>query len=190
MTPELPIEHVNFLEAGLVSDLASAGQGRGRWVECGLIGRDGVVAMPAVLGLDRGAHLSTVQIGGAGLRLSVAELWRAMDRSASLRRVLLCYAHVFMTQTAQSAACNARHTIVERLARCLLMAHDRIDDERIPLTHEFLSLMLGTRRMGVTEALHILESGGSIRSKRARVRGYLWSIGRSSRGRPAAATIS
>jgi CRP-like cAMP-binding protein len=81
-----------------------------------------------------------------------------METSKSLRMLLLRYVQVFMVQTAHTAISNARGRLDARLARWLLMAHDRVRDETLPLTHEFLSLMLGVRRAGVTEALHSLES--------------------------------
>lgn len=164
LEPGKPIEHVVFLESGLSSDVAMAGEDRP--VECGMVGRDGLVGAPVILGTDRGPHSSFMQVGGHGLRIARDELWRAMEQSVSLRRVLLNFIHVFMAHTAQSAACNARHTLDQRLARWLLLAHDRMEDDRIPLTHEYLSLMLGVRRSGVTVALGAAEAAGTIRRNR------------------------
>jgi CRP-like cAMP-binding protein len=165
LAPGQTIEHVHFIEAGLGSDLAMAGADE-RPVECGLVGRDGLIGMPALLRRERAVHAAEMQVGGHGLRLAREHLWEAMDASASLRNHLLSYAHVFVTQTAQSAACNARHGLTERLARWVLMAHDRLSGNDVPLTHEYLSLMLGVRRAGVTQALHVLEGERLIASVR------------------------
>jgi CRP-like cAMP-binding protein len=165
--PREPIRFVHFLEAGLASDVAMTGKDRP--VECGLIGVDGFVGMPVVLGTDRGIHESVMQIGGHGFRIETEALQSAIERSASLRGHLLRYAHAFMSQTAQSAACNARHAIEQRLARWLLMARDRMPDDRVPLTHEYLAVMLGVRRAGVTVALHALEGERLVRGGRGHV---------------------
>jgi CRP-like cAMP-binding protein len=87
-----------------------------------------------------------------------------------MERLFLRYVQAFMVQTAHTAVANARATLEERLARWLLMAHDRTDDDELPLTHEFLSLMMGTRRPGVTEAMHVLTSHGLIKPERGMIR--------------------
>jgi len=92
-----------------------------------------------------------------------------MKKSASLQGSLLKYVQVFMVQTAHTAIANARAKLDERLARWILMAHDRLDDKSLPLTHEFLSLMLGVRRAGVTEALHALKGQKLIQSARGAI---------------------
>lgn len=167
LQPHAPIEHVYFLTAGLASDVAMTGEDRP--VECGLIGVDGLVGLPIVLGTDRGVHESLMQIDGHGYRIRSDALQRALEESAGLRRVLLNYAHAFMAQTGQSAACNARHGIEQRLARWLMMAHDRMPDDRVPLTHDYLALMLGVRRAGVTVALHELEGERLVRGGRGHI---------------------
>ena len=92
-----------------------------------------------------------------------------MNASATLQALLLKYAHVFAIQTAHTAISNARARLGERLARWLLMAHDRVKSDLLPLTHEFLALMLGVRRAGVTEALHLLEGKALIRPARGAI---------------------
>jgi CRP-like cAMP-binding protein len=94
---------------------------------------------------------------------------QAMQASASLHGVLLKYVQAFMVQTAHTAIANARTKLDQRLARWLLMAHDRLDGDRLTLTHEFLSLMLGVRRAGVTEALQALVTEKLIRSARSEI---------------------
>jgi CRP-like cAMP-binding protein len=160
LRPNEPIAYVHFLEAGLSSDVAVTGHDRP--VECGLAGCEGLVGLPVILGTDRGIHESLMQVGGHGHRIASAELRRAMDESPSL----LNFAHVFTCLSSQTAACNARHSIEQRLARWLLLSHDRMGDDRVPLTHEYLALMLGVRRAGVTVALHELEGEKLVRAGR------------------------
>jgi CRP-like cAMP-binding protein len=167
LQPHEPIPYVYFLEAGLCSDVAMA-EGE-RPVECGLAGFEGLVGLPVVFGTDRGIHESLMQVGGHGHRIASAELRQAMEESPSLRHLLLNFAHVFTCLAAQTAACNARHVIEQRLARWLLLSHDRMADDRVPLTHEYLALMLGIRRAGVTTALHELEGEKLIRAGRGQI---------------------
>ncbi|HUL10500.1 MAG TPA: Crp/Fnr family transcriptional regulator [Candidatus Acidoferrum sp.] len=121
------------------------------------------------MGSDRTPHDTFMQVAGDGQRISSARLRSAMERSPALHRSFLRYGHAFMVQTAQTALANGRSRIEERLARWLLMAHDRLDADEVPLTHEFLSVMLGVRRPGVTVALDLLEKDGLIRAKRGAV---------------------
>jgi CRP-like cAMP-binding protein len=108
-----------------------------------------------------------VQVGDpATHRISSDRLLEACDASASLRRLLTRYVHSLSIQASMTAASNARYALPERLARWLLMCHDRTDHDRMELTHEFLSMMLAVRRSGVTVTLHTLESTGAIRSER------------------------
>ena len=98
-----------------------------------------------------------------------AKLTEALEASESLRHLMLRHVHVFQTQMSFTALANARYKVDERLARWLLMSHDRIGDPDMPLTHEFLSLMLGVRRPGVTSALNRFEKNGFIRARRGGV---------------------
>ena len=110
-----------------------------------------------VLGGDQSPHSTYIQVAGEGQRIAANELRKAMDASVTLRSLLLKFVQVFMVQTAHTAIANARAHIDQRLARWILMAHDRTRDDTLPLTHEFLALMLGVRRAGVTEALQSLK---------------------------------
>lgn len=162
-----PIPHAYFLETGIASVVAN-GPGDHR-IEVGLIGRDGMTGLPLVLGTDRFSHGICVQVAGDGYRIAAGDLRTAFQKSASLRQVCLNYVHVFMSQAAHTALANGRAKLEERLARWLLMADDRADQRELPLTHEFLSLMLGVRRAGVTVALNALEAEGLIRRRRGTV---------------------
>ncbi len=107
-----------------------------------------------------------MQIGGSGQRMSADSPREAIAASSSLQQVLLRYAHAFLMQTTQTALANGRSKIEERLARWLLLAADRVDGNELPLTHEFLAIMLGVRRSGVTVALQALERTGIIAHRR------------------------
>jgi len=126
-------------------------------VEVGLIGREGMSGIAVVLGGDQSPHSTYIQVAGEAQRITINELRKAMHASETLRGLLLKFAQAFMVQTAQTAIANARAHIDQRLARWILMAHDRTGDANLPLTHEFLALMLGVRRAGVTEALQSLK---------------------------------
>ncbi|WP_298089571.1 Crp/Fnr family transcriptional regulator [uncultured Sphingomonas sp.] len=164
-----PIETVWFPEGGVTSVvMMTADHGR---TEVGIFGRDGFAGVPLLLGASSSPHEIFIQVNGhGGLRIEAAEFLSAMDQSATLRTMLLRYVQTFLVQTAQSAVSNAHQRIEARLARWLLMCHDRHDSDEIPLTHEFMAMMIAAERSGVTVSLHVLEGAGMIRSTRGRVR--------------------
>jgi CRP-like cAMP-binding protein len=151
--PNRRIEFVCFPETGIASVVATHSETK---VEVGLIGCEGMSGTAVVLDGDRSPHSTYVQVAGQAQQITADKLRKAMIASESLRSVLLKFAQVFMVQTAHTAIANARSHIDQRLARWILMAHDRTRDNNLPLTHEFLALMLGVRRAGVTEALQSL----------------------------------
>ena len=158
------IEHVYFPDDGVASVVArnlDGGQ-----LEVALIGREGVTGTAVMLTDGRAANEIFMQVAGHGRRLPSALLRACMAQSERLRAVLLRYVHTFMVSMAHTAVAHGRSTIEERLARWLLMAHDRIEGDAVPLTHEFLAIMLGVRRPGVTVALKRLEERGPIRRVR------------------------
>jgi CRP-like cAMP-binding protein len=159
------IEGVCFPDSGIISVVASSRKGS-REVEIGIIGCEGMTGVPVILGTDRSPHQTFVQVAGSGHRLPAAALREAMEKSDTLQPLLLKYAQAFMIQAAHTAIANGRGTIEERLARWLLMAQDRLDGDDLPLTHEFLAMMLAVRRPGVTEALHALTQRGLMRHER------------------------
>lgn len=160
------IDEVYFIESGIASVIAN---GAGKQIEIGLIGREGMSGLGVVMGDDRSPHDTFMQIAGRGLRISASKLRDADEQSKTLHRTILKYAHSFLVQTSQTALANGRSRIEERLARWLLMARDRMDSDDLPLTHEFLALMLGTQRPGVTVALHALERSGLIVTARGKI---------------------
>ena len=164
--PGRPIAHIYFPLSGLGSVVAVGDRLRDRRIEAGIFGRDGMSGTAVVLGNDRSPHETFTQIAGPALRVPADAVRGAMEASEALRRLLLLYAQVLLVQVAHTVLANGRNKIEERLARWVLMAHDRVDGDDVPLTHEFLSLMLGVRRAGVTVATHLLEGQGLIRATR------------------------
>jgi CRP-like cAMP-binding protein len=165
--PETPVEHLYFPTSGIASIIAASPDGH--MTDVGMFGREGVGSVSALLDSDASPTRVVMQIAGDGYRLPLAAMRSAMDESASLRRLMLRFAHVMSLQTAYTALCNAVHTLDERLARWLLMCADRHPDIALPLTHDVLSGMLGVRRPSITTALHVLEGRLFIRSRRGQV---------------------
>jgi CRP-like cAMP-binding protein len=165
--PNTPIEHVCFLEEGIASVVATTRQGRR--IEAGIIGREGLTGIPILLDTDRTPHECFIQTAGEGLRIRAEDLRRAMVASPSLQKHLLRFVQAFMVQMGQTALANGSYALEQRLARWLLMCHDRVDGDDLSTTHEFLSLMLGVRRAGVTVALQALEDRGAISPKWRRI---------------------
>ena len=165
--PNRRIETVYFMETGIASVVAV--QPDDTRVEVSLIGREGMTGIAVVMGGEQSPHSTYIQVAGGGQQIAAKKLRKAMDASESLHRLLLKFAQVFMVQTAHTAIANARAHIDQRLARWILMAHDRTGDNTLPLTHEFLSLMLGVRRAGVTEALQSLKRQKLIENGRNKI---------------------
>ena len=164
--PDQPFTHAVFVETGVISAVS---RGENRRIEIGLVGSDGLVGAALALGVDRTPHESIVQIEGEALRLPSAAFSALLDRHPATRTVLLRYAHLFGLQTAQTALSNGSYSLEERLARWLLMCHDRVKGDEFPITHEFMAFMLGVRRPGVTTTVHVLEGSGMIRARRSRI---------------------
>jgi CRP-like cAMP-binding protein len=160
-------ELMYFVESGIVSIVAA--NGSGKQIEIGLIGREGVTGLAAILGDDVANHSAYMQVEGHGYKVPTVVMLKAMRDSDALRDRLARFAHTIMIQTAHTALANGRATLVERLSRWILMAHDRVDGNVIPVTHEFLALMLGVRRAGVTVTLHELEGRRLIRAIRRQI---------------------
>jgi CRP-like cAMP-binding protein len=161
-----PIKAIYFPESGFASVVAN---GDSRPIEVGLIGREGMTGLPVVLGNDRNDNEVFIQAPGKGQCMRANDLRQAIDKSSTLHRVFLRYTHAFLNQATRTAVANGRANIEERLARWLLMAADRLDDGELPLTHEFLAMMLSVRRPGVTVAIQALERKGVITRKRGRI---------------------
>jgi CRP-like cAMP-binding protein len=160
------IKAIYFPASGFASVVADGGK---RPIEVGLIGREGMTGLPVILGNDRNSNEVFIQAAGQGRCLRAGDLRKAIEKSPSLHLSLLRYAHTFLDQTMRTAVANGRSKIEERLARWLLMADDRIDGTDLPLTHDFLAMMLGVRRPGVTMAMQELEREGVVARKRGHV---------------------
>jgi CRP-like cAMP-binding protein len=162
-----PISHVYFPETALVSLLTD---GNRRPVEVGLVGHEGMVGFPLVLGVAVSPIRAIVQGTGTAMRMDRAGFLREFRRSAPLQRTLYRYGHALMTQVAEISACNLLHTVPMRLARWLLMTRDRVRSDEFRVTHEFLGHMLGVRRVGVTQAANNLMKQGLISYGRGTLR--------------------
>ena len=163
------IEHVFFVEQGFISMVAIADGVESR-VEVGLIGRESLVGALALLAPGATSYVQAmVQMPGAAYRIPIAGLLANLEQAPTLRRLILQAFEESLAQLAQTAACNSRHTVPQRLARWLLMAHDRVDGDELPLTQEFLAIMLAVRRPGVTIAIGELQTAGLVRHSRGRI---------------------
>ena len=161
------IEFVYFIESGVGSLVNTMANGQA--AEVGTIGNEGVVGLPLLFGDDRAPTSVYVQVPGAGLRMKAALFERELARSPAMRAVMLRYAHAFFNQVAQSAACNHFHSLQQRCARWMLMTHDRMQSDEFLLTQEFLAMMLGVQRTGVSAAASVLQQAGLIRYNRGNV---------------------
>lgn len=162
-----PIEYIYFIESGVGSLVNTMRNGDA--AEVGTIGNEGLVGLPLLLGDDRAPTSVYVQVPGSGLRMKATAFSKELARSASLRAVMHRYAHAFFNQVAQSAACNHFHSLEQRCCRWLLMTHDRMHSDAFLLTQEFLAMMLGVQRTGVTAAAGALQRVGLIRYTRGNV---------------------
>jgi CRP-like cAMP-binding protein len=165
--PGKPITHLHFIETGVVSVVAVNAEDHR--IEVGVIGNEGITGVPLVMGDTKAQHSAYMQIPGSGYRILAGPFTDALRKSPSLQSLMLKSAQAFMIQTAHTALANGRAKLEERLARWLLMAHDRMDTDAVPLTHEFLAVMLGVRRAGVTVALHSFEQRGFVAMRRGQL---------------------
>jgi len=163
-----PIDHCYFPERGMISVVIRLQDGS--LAEAGVIGREGVTGLPALTGGPVAAPFeSMVQIDGEGARIGTGALREAMFAHPSILDRVMRYSQALAQQVMQSAVCNARHPVSRRLARWLLMAHDRADGDVLPLTQDLLSMMLGVRRPSVSIVAHLLERTGAIRYQRGKI---------------------
>src|SRR5687768_3803950 len=156
-----PVEAVFFPRRCVLSLLVTLKQRAP--VEAATVGNEGMLGMSTVLGADRSPLLVVAQIAGEALRIPARLFQELVEDDASLRLLTLRYSHALLEQTAQSVACNRRHTTVQRCARWLLMTHDRAHADEFGLTHQFLAMMLGVRRASVTVAAGALQRAKLIR---------------------------
>ena len=165
--PSRTIDYVYFVETAIASVVAV--NGRDERIEVGLIGCEGMSGVTVVLGDRRTVNSTYIQVPGEALRIEAQILRDICGKCSTLHALLLRFAQVFMTQAAQTAVANGRAKLEQRLARWLLMAHDRTLADEVPLTHEILSIMLGVRRASVTVALDVFEKRGLIGARRGMI---------------------
>jgi CRP-like cAMP-binding protein len=155
-----PAQYAYFPVSGLISVVSMMADGTS--VEIGMCGREGMYSISAILGEDTPFQSAMVQLAGRALRLKTHLLRREMHAEDALQKLLLRYTQAFVCAVAQSAACNRLHFLEQRCARWLLACHDRADTDTFPMTHEFLAMMIGVRRPGVSLAAHSLQEKGLI----------------------------
>jgi len=161
--PDKPLCHAYFLDCGIGSMVTGDGAHE---IEAGIVGRDGMTGTAIALIAVQCPNKTFMQIAGQGWRIEAAALLTQLQKSPSMHRCFLRYAFAFGVQTANTVLVNAKARLDARLARWLLMANDRIDGDRIAITHEFLSRMLAVRRAGVTTTMASLVDRGCITAAR------------------------
>ena len=165
--PDQLIEDVYFLEDSIASIVAVSPDGNR--VEGGMVGCEGLCGVPVMLDCERAAWEIVIHVPGNGYRASASRVCAIAGRKPALRGRLLRYAQFLLVQMAHTALSNAVHPVDVRLARWILMCHDRSAGDDIPLTHKFMAVMLAVQRPTVTVTLHVLEGMGFIRSTRGLV---------------------
>lgn len=168
VAPDTIIDTVCFLETGLASVVAVSLDDEA--VEVGHVGYEGMTGVHVLLKVDRTPNRTFMQVEGSGITVPVAALIAIIEAHPAASDLLLRYVHCCEQQLAHSALANARYSMPQRLARWLLMCHDRLLSDDLPLTHEFLSLMLGVRRSGVTNELHVIEGVRAIKATRGNIK--------------------
>lgn len=168
IAPNQPIKQLFFPDSGYASLATEAPEGSK--VGAGIVGREGLIgASPVLLGVDRTPHHIFIQSPGEMLAIDMVALCAAVDQSPSLRKLLLRYIQVLFVEAVQAAFVDATYQSEVRLARWLLMCHDRVDGDEVVMTHEFVSLMLGVQRSSATLAVQALEGYRLIKARRGRL---------------------
>lgn len=159
-----PIDYVYFPSFGVVSAMTIMEDGTA--IEVATIGNEGMSGLSAFIGGIWSPYEVMVQVEGEGVRMPADKLKQEVSKDGALRQLLILYHAAFSTQVSYSVACNGLHKIEQRCCRWLLMTADRVGSDILPLTHEFLAIMLGVRRPSLTEVLQSLQDRGLIHNKR------------------------
>jgi len=167
--PRQPMKHVYFPNRGVVSLLTILAKADSSTAEVGLVGKEGMVGIPVFLGIDTTPIKAIVQVSGDAMRMQADVFGDAVKGDRSLHDLLQRYTYGLMFQISQSAACNNYHSVAERCCRWLLMTQERVGSDQFPLTHEFLSQMLGVRRASITVVASDLQKAGLIRYSRGQI---------------------
>jgi CRP-like cAMP-binding protein len=165
--PGEPIEYVYFPTEAMISLVSIMKDGS--TVEVALIGKEGMVGIPVILGGNSTTSQAVVQVAGRGLRLQANILRTQFQLGGQLHYLLLRYVQALFTQISQGAVCNRLHNLEERLARWLLSVQDCLQMQEFPMTQEHIAQMLGSRRSGVTVAAGMLQHAGIISYRRGRI---------------------
>lgn len=161
------IEYVYFPHWAIVSLISTPEEGLN--VEVGLVGNEGIVGIPSVLGDNIATTTAMVQLAGSGMRMEASLLKTEFGQGGVLQSLLLRYMQALYALASQNAVCNRLHQLDKRLARWLLLMSNGAESNELKLTHEFISKMLGVRRAGVTEAANDLQKAGLIRYSRGKI---------------------
>ena len=166
-TPEESIDAAYFPETGIISMVAVLGEGMHS--EAGMAGREGMIGTPLLAGIGTSYVESMAQVAGTALRMEAHAFRQEFESNAPFRSLLLRYSEAHQAQVMQTAACNSNHGLEQRLARWMLMVHDRVDGDELQLTQEFIAMMLCTHRPSVTVTAGILQRAGLIQYRAGRV---------------------
>jgi CRP-like cAMP-binding protein len=165
--PDEEVDHVYFIEDGLVSLLSVSAEGS--TIEIGVVGTEGMVGITAVLG-GFSPYRAVVQIRGEASRMHRKHITDEFLRNKVFHDILLRYTNSFLVRVAQSSICNCFHTLEERLSRWLLLARDSTDSDILKVTHDVIARLLGTRRASITVTAGLLQRAGLIRMSRGEIR--------------------
>lgn len=166
--PGEPVSYIYFPNSAMIS-LVAVREGGGRSVEVGVVGEEGMLGTSAFLGNPIAHNQALVQLAGSALRVRVEVLREAVERGGLLHKLLHGYTQVLLTQITRSAVCNRFHNLRKRLARWLLITHDHAKSDTFPMTHEFMSHLLGARRVDVTKAANALQKAELISYNRGQI---------------------
>lgn len=153
-------DYVYFLEKGVNSIIATMEDGTS--IEVGMAGYEGLAPIAALFGDDISTQHNVMQLPGSGYRIKLSKCRAAFKDGTTMQKAVFRFANTLLSLGMQTAACNRLHSLEQRLARWLLVCHDRFGADALPLTQEYLSVMLGVRRVGVTEAAGDLQRSGLI----------------------------
>jgi CRP-like cAMP-binding protein len=165
--PYEPIRDVLFPDNAMISVIT--GTPGGQLSEAGVVGHEGMLGIAVVLGAEATPHENIVQLAGTALKLSAKSIGEYFERCPALRKLLLRFTHAHMMQVTQTALCNRIHHTEQRLARWILMTHDRSDSDVLGLTQELLSIMLGVHRPSVSHVAGRFKKAGFIQYQRGRI---------------------
>lgn len=165
---EQPIDYLYFPNTAAASLVALSAEGQS--VEAGIIGNDGVAGISVLMGAESSNKDCMIQLGGSGHRLKSSYALEEFKRGGAFQEICLRYFNTFFTQVSQTALCNRIHPVEQRLSRWLLMCHDRVEKDLVPLTQEYLAVMLGAHRPTVTTSALILQASGFIKYRRGEIR--------------------